>query len=121
MPRAAVFVLLSLIAQPIAHLVCEVGCAKTLQAGLRSKPTASCHEPQRDGEKTAALSAGQVICHDAQDPSTATVADAQKVSATPTVFPSVIPALQEYRHAHARVASTASALPRFPLTTQLRI
>jgi hypothetical protein len=120
MQRAAVFVLLSLIAQPIAHLVCEVGCAKALQDSLQSKVTASCHEQQRDEEEAAALSAGQVLCHDAQDPSTATMADAQKVGA-PTVFPSVIPGLQECRHAHARVASTSPALPRLPLTTQLRV
>ena len=95
MHGAAVFILLSLVAQPIAHLVCEVGCAKTLQASLLSKATASCHEQQRDEEETAALSAGEVLCHDAQGPSTATVADAQKVGATPTVFPSVIPVIQE--------------------------
>ena len=121
MHGAAVFVLLSLIAQPIAHLVCEVGCAKTLQASLQSKLTAACHEQQRDEEQAVALSAGQVLCHDAQDPSTATVADAQKVGAAPTAFPSVIPVLQECPHAHALVASTSPAPPRFPLTTQLRI
>jgi len=121
MQRAAVFVLLSLVAQPIAHLVCEVGCAKTLQASLQSKVTASCHEQQRDEEEAVALSAGQVLCHDAQDPSTATVADAQKVGATPTVFPFETPLLQGIQHAHARVASSAPASPRLPLTTQLRI
>ena len=121
MQGAAVFILLSLIAQPVAQLVCEVGCVKTAQSRLQSEETASCHEQQRDEEEAASLSAGDVLCHDAQDPFTATVADAQKVGATPTVLPCVIPGLHECRHSPARVGSTSPAPLRLPLTTQLRI
>ena len=121
MHAAAVFVLVSLVAQPIAYVVCELGCAESFQSSNRSAATALCHEDQLDGQPAASVSASDVLCHGPAGPPTATVADAQKVGATPAVFASAFSLIESRRQPLAGISNNSPDPRRLPLTRQLRI
>ena len=120
MQGAAVLVLLSLIAPPLAHVACELGCAETPPNAVTSS-TVSCHDGKRDAEHAPSLSAGQLLCHDADGPATATVPDAQKAGPAPIACPAVASAVESSPPRHARIVGKVPPPPRLSLATQLRI
>jgi hypothetical protein len=119
---AALVLLLSFFASPIAHIVCGVKCADAAHHERAAAPAAGCHDEVPAGDAVALTNGVDGVCHDQADSFTATVAD--RTAPRTTAALAQIPLTFSVNHRAPFLVARRRSPSRgdvVPLTIQLRI